>query len=140
MEFENEEEEKVREIKKSVETVLGKDVELEIKRKSFSKEDFNQTFFCKIIDNIEFLYKRSNAVVNQVKIDLIDYEEDFYETIEMLLEMNFNKEEMAVINYYIYGSEDEDGEPITLIDENGDPLIMENSEDLWNIISEMKQK
>lgn len=138
MEFQNRHNEKIEEIRKSIEQVL--EVDLEIKRKSFSKEEFNQVYFCKIIDNIEFLYQRTQAVLYHTKIDLIDYEENFYEIIEMLLEMNFSQEEMEIINYYLFGRFNDDGTTNTLIDKRtNDVIILESSEDLWNVLEDMKK-
>ena len=137
MEFQDKHTNKINEIKNQIEQVI--DVELGIKRKSFSKEEFNQIYFCKIIDNIEFLFNRTQSVLNTVKIDLIDYEEPFYETLEMLLEMNFSKEEMEIINYYLYGRYDDKGNQVPLVDSNNDITILETSEDLWNVIQELKK-
>ena len=59
----------------------------------------------------------------------------------MLLEMNYNYEQLQVINFFLYNRYNEDGTVNTLVDEKtNDIIILDTSEDLWNTVEELKLK
>ena len=133
----NEDEEKIYNVQFSINEILG--VKTGIRRKKVTKDNFDRDSFTQIIENIEMLYHRSFAVETGLGIILASYDESFFETIDMLLEMNYNYEQLQVINFYLYGRYNEDGTINTLVDEEtNDIMILYTPIDLWNVIKELK--
>jgi len=59
----------------------------------------------------------------------------------MLLEMNYTEEELKIINFYLYGRYNPDGTTNTLVDEEtNEVILLESSDDLWNVLEDMKDK
>ena len=134
-----EEDENVSNIQDLIEEILG--CKVGIRRKKISNEGFDKHFFIKIIDNIDYVFNRSFLVEADLGINLKGYDEPFFETIDMLLEMNYNKDQMEVVNFFLYGRFNADGTINSLVDEeNGDVVILDTAEDLWNVLEDLKIK
>lgn len=124
-------------IQQTIDNILGCSTSL--KRKSGSKEDYNKMAFCSTIDNIEHLIYRSYVMDNDFGINMNEYNEMFFTTIDMLLEMNYSESELKLINFYLYGRHNEDGTTNLLTDEEtNEVIILDSSADLWNLIEEMR--
>ena len=53
----------------------------------------------------------------------------------------FSKDELEIINFYLYGRIDEDGNIKSLVHEStGEVVIIDNAEDLWNVLQDIKKK
>jgi prophage tail gpP-like protein len=75
----------------------------------------------KVLDEIGLTYVR---IINNVK----DLEP-------------FSKDELEIINFYLYGRIDEDGNIKSLVHEStGEVVIIDNAEDLWNVLQDIKKK
>jgi hypothetical protein len=126
-------------IQHTIDNILGCPTSL--KRKKGSKEDYNKVAFCSTIDNIEYLIHRSYVMDNDFGINMNEYNEMFFTTIDMLLEMNYNESELKLINFYLYGRHNEDGTTNILTDEEtNEVILLDSSSDLWNLIEEIRGK
>lgn len=124
-------------LQKSIQEIL--EVPMKQKRKRFSHDDFNKNHFCKIIENMEFMFNTSMILAMDFSINLGRMNEVMFETIDMLLEMNFNETQIEIINFYLYGRKNNDGSINSLIDtKTEEPVIMDTPEDLWWVIQEIK--
>ena len=129
--------EEVEGIKQSLENILNAD--FKIKRKKRTELDIQRDLFFKIILSLEKLNMRSNVLNIDLDIDLTKYDEVFYNTIDDLLLLHFGKTIAEIVFFYVYDRIDQDGNIIYLKDSNGNPVILDNVNDLWHLIKNIKE-
>ena len=129
--------EEVEGIKQSLENILNAD--FKIKRKKRTELDIQRDLFFKIILSLEKLNMRSNVLNIDLDIDLTKYDEVFYDTIDDLLLLHFGKTIAEIVFFYVYDRIDQDGNTIYLKDSNGNPVILDNVNDLWHLIKNIKE-
>jgi hypothetical protein len=132
MKLENKLPEEVEGIKQSLENILNAD--FKIKRKKRTELDIQRDLFFKIILSLEKLNMRSNMLNIDLDIDLTKYDEVFYDTIDDLLLLYFGKNIAEIVFFYVYDRIDQEGNIIYVNDSNGNPVILDNVNDLWNLI------
>ena len=123
-------------IKQSLENILNAD--FTVKRKKRTELDIERDLFFKIILSLERLNNRSNILASDLDIDLVKYDEVFYDVIDKLLLLKYGKEISEIIFFYVYDRIDEEGNITYLNDTNGNPVILENVNDLWYLIQNIK--
>ena len=129
--------EEVEGIKQSLENILNAD--FKIKRKKRTELDIQRDLFFKIILSLEKLNMRSNVLNIDLDIDLTKYDEVFYNTIDDLLLLHFGKTIAEIVFFYVYDRIDQEGNITYLNDSNGNPVILDNVNDLWNLIKNIKE-
>ena len=129
--------EEVEGIKQSLENILNAD--FKIKRKKRTELDIQRDLFFKIVLSLEKLNMRSNVLNIDLDIDLTKYDEVFYNTIDDLLLLHFGKTIAEIVFFYVYDRIDQEGNIIYLNDSNGNPVILDNVNDLWNLIKNIKE-
>jgi hypothetical protein len=137
MKLENKLPEEVEGIKQSLENILNAD--FKIKRKKRTELDIQRDLFFKIILSLEKLNMRSNMLNIDLDIDLTKYDEVFYDTIDDLLLLYFGKNIAEIVFFYVYDRIDQDGNIIYVNDSNGNPVILDNVNDLWNLIQNINK-
>jgi len=134
-----ENQERIFDIQYTIDGILG--CPTGIKRKNYDKDNYDRISFCSTIDNIDHLIQRSIVMNHDFGADMSKYDEMFFNTIDMLLEMNYTEEELKIINFYLYGRYNPDGTTNTLVDEEtNEVILLESSDDLWNVLEDMKEK
>jgi len=128
--------EDIKGIKQSFENILK--VDFTIKRKKRTELDIDRELFINIIMTLEQLNTRSNILAKDLDIDLIKYDEVFYNVIDNLILLNFKKEISEIIYFYVYDRVDTEGNIVYLEDLNGKTVILENISDLWYLIQNIK--
>ena len=129
--------EEVEGIKQSLENILNAD--FKIKRKKRTELDIQRDLFFKIVLSLEKLNMRSNVLNVDLDIDLTKYDEVFYDTIDDLLLLHFGKNIAEIIFFYVYDRIDQEENITYLNDSNGNPVILDNVNDLWNLIKNIKE-
>jgi hypothetical protein len=125
-------------IKTSIESIIGTDTIL--KRKKKTEDDISREMFEKAILAMEEIQVRSNLLHTELKLDLYEYDEKFYEVIDRLFTLHFGREAGEVIFFYIYERLNPDGTMNQLLDQDGHPIPLENPTDLWNLANYLKNK
>jgi hypothetical protein len=129
--------EEVEGIKQSLENILNAD--FKIKRKKRTELDIQRDLFFKIVLSLEKLNMRSNVLNIDLDIDLTKYDEVFYDTIDDLLLLHFGKTIAEIIFFYVYDRIDQEGNITYLNDSNGNPVVLDNVNDLWHLIKNIKE-
>ena len=129
--------EEVEGIKQSLENILNAD--FKIKRKKRTELDIQRDLFFKIVLSLEKLNMRSNVLNIDLDIDLTKYDEVFYNTIDDLLLLHFGKTIAEIVFFYVYDRIDQEGNITYLNDSNDNPVILDNVNDLWNLIKNIKE-
>lgn len=73
-----------------------------IKRVEPNKEFMERTLFVKIIKQLQRIEDRRDVMQDEMGIDMTAYENDFFEVIDNLMKLHFNKEQLALIQTYLY--------------------------------------
>ena len=120
-------------IKKSIEDIIGNDTVL--KSKKPNEEDIQKEKFEKIILYLEEVEMRSIILGIDFKLDLTEYDDKFYNIIDILLLMLYGKEASELIFFYLYDRiNPEDNSINALVNDKGESFILNTPSDLWELI------
>ncbi len=118
-----------KEIKKTLELILGAPLSLEIENNS--EEDKLKNEFLKVMDLYEMVWKRQAEFEEQSGIDLTAYDDPFFRIIEGIIYFSFSPEAVRAILFFIYSRYDLDGKLTPYVDDEGEEHLMANGDDLW---------
>lgn len=123
-------------VKESLETMIGSD--LSLKRKKKTENDINKELFEKVILSLERANVRTKILGEDMNLNLTDYDETFYDSIDNLMLIAFGKEATEIIFFYIYDRINEDGSINELRDSENKAVILNNPHDLWELVMFVK--
>jgi hypothetical protein len=100
--------------------------------------------FIETVDMFYEVWIRSNEAYEKYKINLLEYEEKFYQIIENCLCLKYNVWEAEIILWYIFARE-LDGENIAplLLQFEGkedEEVIVKTSSDLWDLLERLRKE
>ena len=101
----------------TVDKVLGQQTTSRRLRKS--AEDKKKIQFCNFIDKLITAEERDITMLEVFDIDMTKYSNTFMEAIECLLDLSFNKEQIKMINFYLYDRYSPDGAVMGITDPDG---------------------
>lgn len=114
-----------------------------LRERSVAKDILDKKLFISSITLLREIEDRRDFMEEELGVDLSVYEEKFLQVIENLFRMHFSKEQLALIQHYVYivptvqdwdGKVDiTDGKDIFTVD-------FETPEQVWNVISSLKKK
>jgi hypothetical protein len=119
-------------VKVAIDKILGQPTNL--KRKKKSAEDHKRVLFCKIIDSLILAEERSVAIDESFSLNLEKYNQVFFDIIQDLMSYTFNKDQMNLLNFYMYDRYCADGAVLDLVDQEGNHVPLDSSTDLWFVI------
>jgi hypothetical protein len=107
-------------------------------RKSNEKETFTETVVL-----LEHCWLRTNFLHEEVKIDLWNYEENYYKIIENLIFMKYTEDIANLILWYVYDRFDADGKilgiDVTFPGKEPKLFILKTPVDLWNLVEKINK-
>ena len=134
-----EEEDDIKKIQKSIDEILGIESGLAKKRptvKARRREHFNI-----ILNSLAHINNRSLGLKHDYKIDFIEYDDVFFNVIESLMELYFNKEQKAIIEWFLYDKFLPTGEMLVLNDaETGKEIPTDTPDDIWELVQKYEKK
>jgi hypothetical protein len=115
---------------------------LKFKQRTKKQETYTEKdIFIETIDLLYSTWIRSNKAYEMYKINLLEYEEPFYQIIENCLLIKYDLSKTEIILWYIFGREDEEGNILPLIfqvdGKDDEELIINNPSDLWNLLEKL---
>ena len=129
----------VKKIKSYIDEVLG--TKSSLRKKLPSKISHKKQLFCEILQNLQFVNGRTMGMKHDFKINMMDYDDPFYVTIENLLKLHYTQEQQNVINWWLYDKFLPTGEVLVLTDKESEEIIPSDTpEDIWDLIQEQKKK
>lgn len=124
-------------IKTTLEDILGP---VKLKPKKPTKLEKKKENFCTTLSNLSFLNQRTNAIKHDYGMDLEEWDEIWYSTVDKMFAMQFDKPHVELINWWIYDKFQPNGDVLILMDmESGDEMPSDTPEDIWNIIYDVKK-
>ena len=132
-------EDNVNKIKSYIDDILGTNSNL--KEKLPSKKSKEKELFCGILQNLQFVNGRTLGMKHDYKINMMDYDDPFYVTIENLFQLNYTQEQRNLINWWLYDKFLPTGEVLILTDkEDGSIIPSDTPEDIWDLMQEHEKK
>jgi hypothetical protein len=119
-------------VKVAIDKILGQPTN--IKRKKKTAEDHKRILFVKIIDRLILAEERSVALDESFDLNLEKYNQVFFDIIQDLLSYTFNKEQMNLLNFYMYDRYCADGTVLDLVDQEGNHVPLDSATDLWSVL------
>ena len=109
-----------------------------IKTKSKPKEEVDKKTFLNIIKLMKEINDRSEFLVTEIGIDSVAYEDKFFQVIEGLMNIAFNKKQVLLIDMYVnditHLSDDWDGTITVEINKKEEVIDFKTPEDVWDAI------
>lgn len=109
-----------------------------IKRLTPDKQTMDKRLFIEVIKQLRKIEDRRDFMAEEIGMDMTAYEDQFFNVIENLMKMHFNKEQLALIQTYLYQlvpDKEWDG-TITLEKAKKETVYnFKTPEDVWRVIS-----
>ena len=122
---------------------FGKKLKLN-ERPTKQKTITEKELFIETVDMFYEVWIRSNEAYEKYKINLLEYEEKFYQIIENCLCLKYNIWEAEIILWYIFAREldGEDIAPLLLQFEGkeDEEVIVKTSSDLWDLLERLRKE
>jgi len=101
------------------------------------KETMNKKLFIEVITQLKKVEDRRDFMQEEIGMDMTMYEEQFFSVIENLMKMHFKKEQLALIQLYLYQLvPDKEWDGTITIENNKKEQIVnfKTPEDVWDVI------
>ena len=132
-------EENVDKIKSYIDDILG--TKSSLKQKLPAKISYKKELFCEILQNLQFVNSRTMGMKHDYKVNMMDYDDPFYVTIENMFQLHYTQEQQNVINWWLYDKYLPTGEILMLTDKDTEEEIPSDTpEDVWDLIQEHAKK
>jgi len=120
------------ELKRAFDALLNTSTSL--KRKKKNTADRKREMFLQIVTLCEAVITREVLLAVDFKLQLDNYNEDFYQIIDSLLLLYLGKNGFELVSFYLYDRINPDGTINYLLDENQNEVKLETAEDLFNLL------
>jgi hypothetical protein len=135
----SEEKDDIKKIQKSIDDILGIESGLAKKRptvKAKKREHFNT-----ILSNLAHVNARSMGLKHDYKVDFMEYDDPFFNIIESLMTLHFNKEQKSLIEWWLYDKFLPTGEMLILKDQDtGEEIPTDTPDELWILVQQYEKK
>ena len=126
-------------IKLYIDEVLG--TKSKLRDKLPSKRSREKELFCDILQNLQFVNNRTMGLKHDYKVNMMDYDDPFYVTIENFFQLHYTREQQNVINWWLYDKFLPTGEVLILSDKDTEEIIPSDTpEEIWDLILDIKQR
>lgn len=106
------------------------------------KELMEKKLFVEIIDALRKIEDRRDFMQDEIGMDMTAYEDQFFHVIENLMKLHFNKEQLALIQLYLYQlvpDKEWDG-TITIEDGKVEKVVaFKSASDVWNVVNSLQK-
>jgi hypothetical protein len=119
-------------LQEQINQIIG--VKSTLKRRRKSREDIQRNIFLNVIPLLEHVINRGVMLEGDFGIITNKYDELFYQIIDSLIYLHFDPKTAEVILFYLYERFNPDGTVNPVLDANGNEVILETTEDLWNLV------
>lgn len=114
-----------------------------IKLRTPSRELMEKKIFIDVLKQLKQIEERKDFMAEEIGMDMTAYEDQFFAVIENLLRLHYNKEQLALIQMYLYQLIPDKGWDGTItIEKNKREQIVpfKKPEDVWKVIETFQKK
>ena len=108
-----------------------------IKIKTPDKDTMDKKLFTTVLKQIRTIEERRDFLHEEIGMDMTAYEDQFFAVIENLMKMHFNKEQLALIQMYLYQlvpDKEWDGTITVEKNKKEETVPFKEPNDVWNVI------
>jgi len=101
------------------------------------RETMNKKLFIEVINQMRQIEERRDFMESEIGMDMTQYEDQFFAVIENLMKMHFKKEQLALIQMYLYQLvPDKEWDGTITIEQNKEEEVVpfKTPDDVWNVI------
>jgi len=126
--------------KEYIKDVLTDDLPLAFRVKTLSKpiEEVNKKTFVEVIKLLKEINDRTEFMATELGMDIVGYDDKFFQAIEGLMRIAFNKKQVLLIEMYLNDipmmKENWDGTITVQVKEEEIQIAFETPLDVWNAI------
>ena len=132
-------EDSVKKIQKSINDILGIKSGLVKKRPSVKAK--RRELFNIVLTGLAHVNSRSLGLKHDYHIDFIEYDETFFSVIEALLDLQFNRQQKSIIEWYLYDKILPTGEVLILTNKDtGEEIPTETPDDIWELVQQYEKE
>ena len=109
-----------------------------IKRKTLDKASMEKKLFIEVINTLKQIEERRDFLQEEIGMDVTTYEDKFFSVIENLMKMHFSKEQLALIQMYLYQlAPDKEWDGTITVTKNKveENVPFKKPEDVWKVIT-----
>ena len=109
-----------------------------IKEKSPSNEHMNKKIFIEVLEELKLIEERRDFMEEEIGMDMTQYEDQFFSVIENLFKLAFNKQQLGLIQLYLYQlvpDKEWDGTITIELSKEEKVVNFKTPEDVWNTIN-----
>ena len=115
-----------------------------IKKKGLDKESMNKKLFTGVIKQLKKIEDRRDFMAEEIGMDMTAYEDQFFNVIEDLMKMSFNKSQLGLIQLYLYTlSPDKEwnGTIVVEVGEDKEEKVVKfkTPEEVWKVVTEFSK-
>lgn len=114
------------------------------KRVKSSKVLTELDMFIDVVNRLEKCWDKSNKIYEIFKLNVLEYEEDYFQIIEDLLLMKYGAWKTEIILWYAFGRKDDDGNIFPLVmqakDEEKLEVILTTPVELWTFLEKLEER
>jgi hypothetical protein len=126
-------------IKSYIDDILG--AKSSLKEKLPSKKSHEQELFCDMLRDLQFVNGRTMGMKHDYKINMMNYDDPFYSSIENLIKLHYTQEQQNIINWWLYDKFLPTGDVLVLTHKDTEEIIPSDTpEEIWNLIQEQNEK
>lgn len=118
------------------------DLSYRIKAKEPDKETMNKKIFIDVIEELKKIEDRKDFLAEEIGMDMTMYEDKFFNIIENLFKLVFNKAQLVLIQMYLYElvpDKEWDGTITVEVGKEEKTLPFKSAEDVWNVIKKFEK-
>ena len=93
--------------------------------------------FTGVLDQLRKIEDRRDFMLSEIGMDMTTYEDQFFSVIEDLMKIHFNKEQLALIQMYLYQlvpDKEWDGNITIEKNKKEEVVAFKNPDDVWNVL------
>jgi|TARA_R110000822_G_scaffold28608_1_gene84937 hypothetical protein len=97
----------------------------------------DKKLFIEVIKQLRQIEERRDFMQEEIGMDMTTYEDQFFTVIENLMKMHFNKEQLALIQMYLYQlvpDKEWDGTITVERDKKEEVVPFKKPDDVWDVI------
>jgi hypothetical protein len=109
-----------------------------ISTKEPDKNSMNKKLFIGVLEQLKKIEERRDFMHEEIGMDMTAYEDQFFTVIESLMKMFFNKEQLALIQMYLYQLvPDKEWDGTITVEKNKKEKVVpfKKPEDVWEVIN-----
>ena len=117
------------------------DIDYRIKEKEPDRDHMNKKLFIEVIEQLKNIEERRDFLAEEIGMDMTLYEDQFFNVIENLFKLCFNKSQIAMIQMYLYQllpDEDWDGTIKIETEKEEKVVAFKSAKDVWEVIKFLK--